>query len=580
MTHIIFLVHGTWGRGDDAWYQPNTSTTNFAERLKVSLAELGISDNEIIYEPFEWKGGNTHADRLQGATQLASKLKELNQQYADKKDIKIHFVAHSHGGNVVLKALEIYLNEMAWIDVPTWCDKGDIVDATQEFLRNCSNGKYQFRHHTEKIDKLLRELSETLDKIMRREKQAIFLLTSGTIYDTARSSLRKKLGYAFSHVYTLPEHHKLGSVITLGTPFYEKCWKNIQVTKVINKILAFLFFLPATSLAMYAYILAGAGLASITPWLSWIGFNPLSWHWLVLVPSSLLILWITASFGKTVATEHPINTNIYFDEAVIPYYLRIVEDDKICRVLNIHADYLDEAYIFLSSYTFLLEILSKQIHKISPVKFWCLQEHSDDVGFWKGSPAALMRRILRTPMRYTMALIKAVVFPARFIIYKVRNSFIEHALKVNLRLIGYGLPKSQSDLNADIFVSNVLSKPYFDTHTLDVSRILLKVENNSCEDSERFEFIWNDDDLTKRLKDSILIKNLDKQLGTDYYRHLLALEERVKEFFGVAGVRHSMYYDNDLVIKNIAQFISAQSTIGFSPYISHPPPNRANHDPV
>jgi hypothetical protein len=41
----------------------------------------------------------------------------------------------------------------------------------------------------------------------------------------------------------------------------------------------------------------------------------------------------------------------------------------------------------------------------------------------------------------------------------------------------------------------------------------------------------------------------------DDKRRMLALEERGKEFFGVSGIRHSMYYENDAVISKVASFI-------------------------
>ena len=127
MKHFVFLVHGTWGRGESAWYHTTSTSTSFASKLRVALGKRGIESESVIFFPFEWKGGNTHIDRLEGAASLASKLIELRRQYVNVADIKIHFVAHSHGGNVVLKALEIYLNDLAWIDVPKWIDTRDIV---------------------------------------------------------------------------------------------------------------------------------------------------------------------------------------------------------------------------------------------------------------------------------------------------------------------------------------------------------------------------------------------------------------------------------------------------------------------
>ena len=58
-----------------------------------------------------------------------------------------------------------------------------------------------------------------------------------------------------------------------------------------------------------------------------------------------------------------------------------------------------------------------------------------------------------------------------------------------------------------------------------------------------------------RFRDSSLRKHLGDDFDMDEKRKLLALEERVREFWGVSGVRHSMYYDNDEVIARIAAFV-------------------------
>lgn len=39
------------------------------------------------------------------------------------------------------------------------------------------------------------------------------------------------------------------------------------------------------------------------------------------------------------------------------------------------------------------------------------------------------------------------------------------------------------------------------------------------------------------------------------------MEERAQEYFGVVGIRHSMYYDNDVVIRGIADFLAGSVTL-------------------
>src|SRR5262245_50649838 len=106
MTHVVILVHGTWGKSANAWYHDSADANGFAAKLKTALAGRGVNSDEIVIVPHEWTGGNTHADRLDGAAKLAEKIVGLRDRY---RDSEFHLVAHSHGGNVALKGIERYL---------------------------------------------------------------------------------------------------------------------------------------------------------------------------------------------------------------------------------------------------------------------------------------------------------------------------------------------------------------------------------------------------------------------------------------------------------------------------------------
>ena len=555
--HLVFLVHGTWGRSESAWYHATCAPTSFAAKLKTALGERSVDPNDVIFVPFEWTGGNTHSDRLEGAASLASKLIELRGQYADAR---FHFVAHSHGGNVVLKALEIYLHDLPFADVPKMFDTPDIVDVSQRFLQDYADGKYRFHPPTDEIDKLLRQLADTLERISQRgsKRWRVSITDDDPMWDFEKSSLRQPLVKFFHHVYTLPENHRIGSVITLGTPFYEKHWRLTQATKMINWLLHVLSFVPLTTVSIYICIVLGGVLAAITPWVSWIGFNPLNWHWLLWAIGGVFSLWGAVSSAKSDDPELPRDTNVYFDEAEIPYYVRILEPIKLCRLLNIHASYLDEAYCLLSAYPLLSEAITKRFAQAALPRFWDFKEPSGDVGFWRGSPPAVMHRNLKRLTRLAIALAKAIAYPSRLIVHRLSTRYVARLVGKDLRVLGYGLPPDESPRSSVVTVEKVLHKPYFDTHSLDVSRVLAVLRVRGVDGEDRFEFLWNDDDLARRVEDSVLVKTLGDPRNSDHYRQLVALEERAREFFGVVGLRHSMYYDNDVVINGIADFVTGR----------------------
>ena len=133
-----------------------------------------------------------------------------------------------------------------------------------------------------------------------------------------------------------------------------------------------------------------------------------------------------------------------------------------------------------------------------------------------------------------------------------------------MNYFGYGLPLDDSHGSSDIAVENVLRKPYFETCTLDVSQQLAELILKDVEGKDRYDFLWDDEALKRRVNDSDLLKNLAGSDISNYYRQLIALEERAREFFGVVGLKHSMYYDNDVVINGVADFISAQAPVAQS----------------
>jgi hypothetical protein len=109
-THYVMLIHGTWNSptpGEVKWYESGGA---FAKKLARRLEGSPLAG--AVWRRccgngcnFSWSGDNTHDARLEAAEKLSATL--LGIRVADPK-ARIHLVAHSHGGNIVLKALELY----------------------------------------------------------------------------------------------------------------------------------------------------------------------------------------------------------------------------------------------------------------------------------------------------------------------------------------------------------------------------------------------------------------------------------------------------------------------------------------
>ena len=111
---MITLVHGTWPRGffrewlnivrrllglkpKPLWFQ---SESPFRENLERSLKDASL-DCEI--RSFCWSGANSVFARAAAADELESVLREDLDQSQDARPVVI---AHSHGGNIALRAID------------------------------------------------------------------------------------------------------------------------------------------------------------------------------------------------------------------------------------------------------------------------------------------------------------------------------------------------------------------------------------------------------------------------------------------------------------------------------------------
>ncbi|MFT3777536.1 MAG: hypothetical protein QM772_04515 [Ottowia sp.] len=101
--HVI-MVHGTWARGfwhptpcrpeSPRWFEKGSKLEWQMQGLLI-----GLGYTPIVEEPLLWSGRNALFDRGEAAQRLAAKLKGLPPE-------PCLVIAHSHGGNVVLRALE------------------------------------------------------------------------------------------------------------------------------------------------------------------------------------------------------------------------------------------------------------------------------------------------------------------------------------------------------------------------------------------------------------------------------------------------------------------------------------------
>lgn len=109
--HYVLVVHGTWAapKGDEQpWYGRYRRKGNFCweleRRLQGTALEGAVWRSQPRDAPYwSWDGENDHVQRLRAADRLA---REFERIVDNDPEARLHVVAHSHGGNVLLKCLE------------------------------------------------------------------------------------------------------------------------------------------------------------------------------------------------------------------------------------------------------------------------------------------------------------------------------------------------------------------------------------------------------------------------------------------------------------------------------------------
>lgn len=129
MEQVTILVHGTFanpgydapasgaGADEDRWWRlpgRGGEPGNMADKLQQALGTVwepgrDPRDGDLSYRDIgEWSGKNTHKARIVAARNLARGLEQLAHGRGCRPEhpLQVNFVAHSHGGNVVLECLK------------------------------------------------------------------------------------------------------------------------------------------------------------------------------------------------------------------------------------------------------------------------------------------------------------------------------------------------------------------------------------------------------------------------------------------------------------------------------------------
>lgn len=601
MVNIIFLVHGTWGKGSTAWYQESANSESFSSLLKNYLKEHNLRGSKIII-PFEWSGDNTHEARILASEDLSNELLQLRKKYPS---CFFHFIAHSHGGNVVLKSIEYYFIKLRallvnieaidkenhppkkeninwnawnkWQIVTLLNSRANIKDG--HFYRkeypiekiNRVFKTYDFAKYLPLIDEhtyLIKNKKSIGSIIEKFDKAGIYVeddteIIINPILDMLckNNQIEKQFEMLVDKLLCTKEFHRIYSVSTLGTPFYFKTWSKSILSIISLAIIAFSFTIIRliVGILIFSGFFHNAGIISITYDFPWVGFDITSWN------PMLLAFIIILSLGEVIymMNKHPYNTNVYFDCSNIDFITKNLGKNKICSISIFHAKFLDEAYFGLSSFNKIGFFLKKKLVGFGKPKLWDFKRPSKLTGAQKESIFGSLH-LFRS---YFNEMIKNIL---NLVAYKVKLKIIGTAVNIisNITKMGLlGIPKKEF-VNGDIEVKTIPETKdsksydvdsYFHLTAKNVEEHFKEIEHTSIPESNRYDFLDNNGgDLNIKIGKSMLFKddNNSFKLGDEQKKYLLMLEERGKEFFGVVGLRHSMYYEKREVINQISKAIA------------------------
>jgi hypothetical protein len=125
--YVITLVHGT--------FAPGARWTRWGSRLRDEITrELGADGSTVSFSNPVWSGKNAHEDRRRGSLKLR---RCLLRQLRREPDARHFIIAHSHGGNVAMRAVRTSPRLRSRMD-------GMVTIATPFLLFNRESGRLIF----------------------------------------------------------------------------------------------------------------------------------------------------------------------------------------------------------------------------------------------------------------------------------------------------------------------------------------------------------------------------------------------------------------------------------------------------
>ncbi|GAQ81937.1 hypothetical protein KFL_000950130 [Klebsormidium nitens] len=474
-THYVLVVHGTFVKSNEPgkvkWHHPDPTgeQNNFCGRLAALLAEgpLGSecvwralpgakAPSEVTY-PFYWDASNTDQGRQQGGQNLAKLIKHIGKV---DPSARVHIIAHSHGGNVALKAIEQYIRKLE-------------PESTMRHWPTAIREQFEEEH---------REQVAHLRKWRRVEGVSCcgalnpFLVVwrgaNGEKHTTEQFAWgyyhwwdwclglgrRRKRKYLSRRRMISPISNVLGKVVFLGTPFYYKHWAKrarfkLTVSLTFSFLLGYLITFTATSI--------------------WVGLFQTDHYSLGLVSwiSGVIAIFLFVAHLASWAERTLLRSGNMYHSDKVPW-------SPAMHALVVQAGKLDEAALALctepAARAYLLPLVKRATSSLGWVPFPRFPRRGARLSKW----ALFFLIVLRS------LLINALDLIPRTILWGVGKLVVIHTFGTLRKiLVGAAFGLDTENLNkASVYAAEklTLGGSFRDIHTWDVRRILAEAEELSC----------------------------------------------------------------------------------------------------
>jgi hypothetical protein len=605
----VLVIHGTWNPPDETvprWHQLGTDASNFSSQLQEELARRGMegavwrkwSDQPAT---FSWSGANQHEDRIRAGDDLFSKWLEIRRQ---DFSARIHIVAHSHGCNVTLRAVQKYLEhlrnqaerllEKALYKAATMDPNQAVDEAFGQVLGSCKGAA----ECTEALRTMLRSIiDEAVRKRPKPRKQTF--VESGKVQemddlahgvdeivpdDDEHIRLDDEARKRFVDAWvTSRDSNRLGKLVFLGAPIFNKIWPGqrwYDVRFVLRQIINIPVWCLLGVLGVYLGTLFAWGVAwlIISPAFRLLGYgafftpelNPLEWNVAVQIVSGIYAAVTCIAILAEFVTLKRRPLNPYFD------YRHVHQSAGTLPIetLVVTAELLDEVFLGFSIEPLVYGALRPKLREA--LKRRSLFEGS----FFPIGQTPDPHDVFMVGLRIVLTVVARVVLLPLRPFSKLWERYLTFKLWQLLSSVAFGL-SPQEFVRAMVTADTQIQQPdFFNEHVWSVTKMLVcegPMREHKTEQREAlYAFLWDDQGLQTRKAESWLweqrglwakelsarykrfdLANQSEDLEKRLARACLMLEQRIKEMVGIVALTHSSYYTNKQVIEGIADFIAS-----------------------